>query len=114
MDKREEGLGEFVVARGDAPEMLEASEEALDQIASAVEMAVELARCQSIGARRNHDLGARRFDSSHKMIGVVALVGHHGLSRQILDQCRGVVDLTKLGFKNQLFLQLRASRIGAL
>lgn len=77
-------------------------------------MQVEFVWRQSLGPGMNHDFGANRFDSGYKKVGVVALVGHHGLSRQILDQCRGVVDLTKLGFKNQLFLQLRASRIGAL
>jgi hypothetical protein len=44
MNERQEGLGEFVVTRGDASEMLETCEEALDQIASAVEMPIEVAR----------------------------------------------------------------------
>ena len=101
MNKRQKGPGEFVVTRGDASEMLEASKEALDQIASAVEMPIEFARRQSIGPGRNHGLGASRFDSGHKMVGVVSLVGRHSLSRQILDQCRGVVDIRVLpGRKN--------------
>ena len=86
MNERQEGLGEFVVARGDASEMLETCKEALDQIASAVQMSVELARCQAIGSRRNHGFGASGFDLGDEMVGVVALVGHHGLPRQILDQ----------------------------
>ena len=46
MNIRQQRLGEFVVACGDAPEMLEPCKEALDQIASAIEMPIELARCQ--------------------------------------------------------------------
>lgn len=96
MNERQEGLGEFVVTRGDASEMLETCEEALDQIAGAVEMSVELARCEAIGSGRNYGFGASGLDSGHEMVGVVALVGHDGLARQILDQCRGTVDVGDL------------------
>ena len=34
MDERQEGFCEFVVARGDTSELLDAAEEALDQIAA--------------------------------------------------------------------------------
>jgi len=96
MNERQEGLGEFVVTRGDASEMLETCEEALDQIASTVEMPIEFARCQAIGSGWNHSFGASGFDLGYEMVGVVALVGHHGLPRQILDQCRGMVDIGDL------------------
>ena len=96
MNKRQEGLGEFVVARGDASEMLEPCKETLDQIASAIEMPIELARCQAIGSGWYHRCGASRFDPRHEMVGVVSLVGHHGLPRQILDQRRGTIDIRNL------------------
>ena len=96
MNKRQERLGEFVVARGDASEMLEPCKEALDQIASAIEMPIELARCQAIGSGWNHRFCARRFDGGHEMVGIVALVGHHGLTGQIFDQCWGKVDIGNL------------------
>ena len=96
MDEGQERLGEFVVTRGDASEMLEAGEEALDQIASAVEMSIEGARRQAIGPGRNHCFGASCLDSSHKMVGIVALVGDHGLARQILDQRRSAIDIGNL------------------
>jgi len=96
MDKRQERLGEFVVTRGDASEMLETCKETLDQIASTVEIPIEFARCKAIGAGRNHRLGASRLDPGHKMVGVVTLVGHHGLPRQILDQRGGTVDIGDL------------------
>lgn len=72
MNERQERLGEFVVARGDASEMLESSEEALDQIASAVEMVVEFTRGEAIGSGWNHRFGASRFDRGHETVGVVA------------------------------------------
>jgi len=76
--------------------MLETCEEALDQIASTVEMPIEFAWCEAIGSGRNHSFGASGFDSGYEMIGVVALVGHHSLPRQIFDQCRGAVDIGDL------------------
>ncbi|MCX7157397.1 MAG: hypothetical protein NTW45_13260 [Rhodocyclales bacterium] len=41
MNYRQEGRGEFVVARGDASELLGATEETLDQIAIFVEVPIE-------------------------------------------------------------------------
>lgn len=96
MNERQERLGEFVVTRGDASEMFETCKEALDQIASTVDMAIEFARCETIGSRRDHCLGASGLDLGHEVVGVVALVGHYGLTRQILDQRRGTVDVGDL------------------
>ena len=41
MNERQEGLGEFVVTRGNASDWLDAAEEALDQVAALVDMPVE-------------------------------------------------------------------------
>jgi hypothetical protein len=38
MDERQEGRGELIAARGDAPKLLDAAEETLDQDAALVEM----------------------------------------------------------------------------
>ena len=76
--------------------MLQTCEEVLNQIVSGVEMAVEFARSESIGLRQNHCLGTSSLDLSHELVGIVALVGYHGLSQQILDQCRVVVDISDL------------------
>jgi hypothetical protein len=48
MTERQEGLGEFVVTRGDASELLDAAEEALDQVAALVDMLVERTRVRAI------------------------------------------------------------------
>lgn len=96
MNERHKRLGEFVVSRGDASEMHETGEEAFDQIAIAVEMAIEVGGCEAIGSGRNHRFGASGFDSRHEVIGVVPLVGHDRLTEQILDQCRGMVDIGDL------------------
>lgn len=96
MNERQERFGEFVVSRGDAPELLETGEEALDQIAIAVEMTIEVARRKPIGSGWNHCFGASRFDPGHEVIGVVSLVGDDCLTGQALDQCRGMVDIGDL------------------
>jgi hypothetical protein len=46
MNKRQEGLGEFVISSGNASELLETSKETLDQIALAVEMGIEVASAE--------------------------------------------------------------------
>jgi hypothetical protein len=96
MNERQERFGEFVVTRGDASEMLDPCKEALDQIASTVEMVIEFARSKAIGSGWNHRFGASRFDHGHEMVGVVAFVGYHSLARQILNQRRGTVDVGDL------------------
>ena len=75
MDEGQKGDCQFVVSRGDTPEVLDASEEAFDQVAVFVEMAIEMALDESIGAGRDDGLGPRRLDDRNKVIGIVALVG---------------------------------------
>lgn len=101
MDERQKGQGQFVVARGDTPEMLDASEEALDQIAVSVEMAIEVALGESIGTRRDNSLCTCRLDFRNEVIGVVALVCNNGVRWQILDGLGRIFDVGNLtGRKN--------------
>lgn len=79
-----------------ASEMFETSEEAFDQMACLVEIAIERAWGKAIGAGRNHRLGGRGFDLRYEVIGVVSLVGSHRLSRQMFDQLGSVVEVGKL------------------
>lgn len=70
MNERQKGRCEFVVARGDTPEMFDASEEAFDQIAVSVEMAIEAALGKAIGTARNHGLHACRLDLCNESVEV--------------------------------------------
>jgi hypothetical protein len=62
INERQEGLGEFVVAGGDTSEVFDAGEETFDQIAFLLEMAIEIALGEAIGARRDHRLRTCGFD----------------------------------------------------
>ena len=96
MNERQKGVGEFVVTRGDTPELLDPGEEALDQIAALVDMSIERTRVESVGSRRNDRLTALRGNYSDKSIRVVALVGHNELGRLTLDQCSCLFDVGHL------------------
>lgn len=96
MNERQERLGEFVVTRGVRLKCLRRAKKRSTRMASAIEMPIELARCEAMGSGRNDGFGTRGLDGGHEMVGVVALIGHHGLTRQMLDQCRSVVDIGDL------------------
>lgn len=98
MNKRQEEFGKFVVSRGDASEMLDPAEEALDQIAAFVDMPVERARVEPIGAWRDDRLSALRSDGGDKGIRVVALVGYNELRWLPLDQGSGLINLADARF----------------
>lgn len=53
MNERQEGRCQFVAVCGDTPEVLEASEEAFDQVAVSVEMVIQAALGKLIGTRCN-------------------------------------------------------------
>ncbi len=96
MNERQKGGCQFVVARGDTPEVLEASEKAFDQVAVLVEMAIKAALGKSIGTRRDDGLRAGGLDLRNEMIGVVALVRDDGLCRQTLDGLGRTIDVGNL------------------
>jgi hypothetical protein len=96
MNERQKGRCEFVVARGDTPEVLDASEEAFDQIAVSVEMAIEAALGKTIGAGRNHGLRAGGFDCCNEVVGVVSLVRDDSLRGQVLDGLGRTFDVGNL------------------
>ena len=96
MNERQEGYSEFVVARGDASELLDAAEETLDQIATLVDMPIEGARVESVGAWRDDRLAALLGNDAHEGIGVVTLVGDDELGRLVLDQCCRLLNIRDL------------------
>src|SRR5574337_382977 len=96
MNERQEGRGEFVVSRGDASELLDAVEETLDQIAILVEVPIELAGVEAIGAWGNDGLSVLGHDLRDEGIRIVGLVGDDVGSRLILDQCCRLLDIGRL------------------
>lgn len=96
MNERQEGFCKFVVARGDASELLDTCEETLDQIAALVDMAVERARVESVGAWRDDRLTALVCNRGDEGIRVVPFVGHNEFDGLILDQCGRLFDIGNL------------------
>jgi len=109
MNKRQKGLGEFVVSRGNTSELLETSKETLDQIALAVKMGIEMARGGAIGTRRYNGLGSRGLDLGDEVVGVVPFVGNHRLGRQLVDEIRGVLDIGDLPRRENHSLRIAQS-----
>ena len=96
MNERQEGFGEFVVARGDASELLDATKETLDQISAFVEVPIECTWIEPIGTWRDNRLAVLRNDCCDEGIRIVALVGHNELGRLTLDQCSCLFDVGHL------------------
>ena len=96
MDKRQERFGEFVVARGDASELLDPAEKTFDEVAIFVDMVIEISRVESVRARWNDSLAALGHDGLNKRVRIVALVGDDKPGRLILDQCFCLLDVGHL------------------
>ena len=96
MNAREERLGEFVVASGDGPKMLEQVEEALDEIAFAVED--EIARTRGCSVGFGWDDGDNRSlgEGGDEGVGVEGLVGDQGAGAGGCDQRFGASQIVIL------------------
>lgn len=88
-DCREEVAGELVVARGDAPEVLEFVEEALDEVAVAVELGIDGAYDLDVALGRDVGGRASGCEEVDDGTGAVSTVGD-GIARraQAIDQRR--------------------------
>lgn len=93
MQERIESIGEFVVSRGEAAELLETVEESLDEVSCLVSMPVDLAWRIPVAAGQDDGLCARSLDDSNQCIAVVALVGDDCLGRYGLDQGRSLCNV---------------------
>lgn len=96
MDACEEVSGGFLVTRGDAPEVFDQIEEALDEIAFGIEREVARALDFAVGFRRNNHGDAAPFETADEAVAVITLVGEEGAWRDL--RCQGlslgaVVDL---------------------
>ena len=74
----EEISGEFVVARGDGPKVLEFVEEALDEIAFAVEREIAISRGLAVGLWRNDGDDLALVERIDQRISIVSLVCRSG------------------------------------
>ena len=76
----QEVSGGFIVACGDGPELLEFSEEVLDQVTRLVHVFVIGARIFSVGFWRNDDLFSGPFERLYdSLVGVEGFIGKNGL-----------------------------------
>ena len=78
--------GELVVAGGDCAKVLKFVEEALDEIAFAVEREIAIPRGLAIGLWGNHRSDPPSGEGFDQRIGVVSLVADQGLRIDAVDQ----------------------------
>ena len=93
MEEGEEAGGSFVVTGAEAPEVFDLIEHALDQIAFFVEVAVIASRRDPVAPGRDDRLGPRPLDGFDNEVGVVTLVGDHGLRLKSFQQSQGLIVL---------------------
>jgi hypothetical protein len=85
-DERGESFGELLVPGGDATEVLQPTEDALDEVAVTVDALAPADRFAPVGARQDDHLGpgiANRLPQCRRVVG---LVGHHTLGGHAIEQ----------------------------
>ena len=96
MDASEEVACGFLVARGDAPEVLESIEEALDEIAFAVERVVALALDFPVRLGRDDGPDRPDIERGDEAVAVVSLVTDQSLRLDLRGQMFGAGDVMRL------------------
>ena len=86
MNSGEESFGELVVACGDSSKVLEFVEEALDQVAFAIEGVIAGPRGFAIGLWGNHRGDPPSREGVDQRIGVIGFVRQQGLRIGAVDQ----------------------------
>src|SRR5262245_50327909 len=89
-DASEKRVGQLVEACCHRPVVLDLIEEALNEVALAVECEVAVADFFSVGLRRNDRRDVARFEPLEERVGVVALVSNHGVGREVFEQRLGL------------------------
>jgi len=82
--------GVFVVASGQAAEMLQSRKGAFDAVPLPIQGLAELPLHPAIALRGNDRFGAMGFDVLHDRIGVVPFVGNHRLGSALAQQSAGL------------------------
>jgi hypothetical protein len=96
MDAGEEVPCSFFVARGDGAELLDNVEEALDEVAFAVEREITCAFLFTVGLWRNHSDDFTNFQALYEGVAVIALVGDERLRLDLLGERLGLRDVVGL------------------
>ena len=87
MDHGEEVGSELVVAGGNAAEVLQLGEEALDQVALAIEPLAEARLPLAVALGRDVGRGTLLLDQLPDTVGVIGLVGqHNGARGEVVEQ----------------------------
>jgi hypothetical protein len=73
--------------------LLDLAEEALDEIALAVEGEIGLSGVFAVGFRRDDRRDTARFERFDERVGVVALVGEKGIGLDLIEQRHGLGDV---------------------
>ena len=96
MQSGKEVPGGFLVACGDASELLDVIEEALDQIALAVESIIAIAFDFPIGFWRDDGDAGAQFKAVNEAAGVIAFVSQKGFGLYLGGQRFGLGDVVDL------------------
>lgn len=86
----------FLETRGDTAIMLDLVEKAFDEMAFLVKMPVVDPWVEAVGTRRDDGLHAAFLHDRHERIGIVALIGDHGVGWEFPDQPFGLPDIGRL------------------
>ena len=96
-DAGKESVGELIVSGRDGAVLLEFAEEALDEIALAVQCEVGLARLAAIGLRRDDRCYATLLKRLDQRVAVVAFVGQERVGLDpiidLIEQRNGLIDI---------------------
>ena len=103
MNSGEEIPGKFIVARGDSAEVFELVEEALDEIAFAVERVVACPLHFAVGLWGNHRADVAALESVDQGIGVVGLIGEQGAWIGAVDQRLRAAQIVRLPRRKHQF-----------
>ena len=95
-DERGNPFGQLFVASGYSTVVLDAAEEAFDEVAMTVDCFAPSNVLASIGPRRDYDLGAHACDQVPQGLGVVGFVGRHAFGRYAAQQLWRLGDVVHL------------------
>jgi len=95
-DHGHEGLGGFVVTRGDATEVFDLVDKAFDEMALLVEVGIVRDGLGAGTVRGDHGVDVVRAQVRSEGIGVEGLVGNQDFGGQAADECFGLGDVVRL------------------